>query len=1046
MAGMNTDLEKKREQTQTLIKQGLYDQAVIICGQTLEHLYRWLYKELQPRLKPQEQQSVSKNIDKHGKAVGDLTMGELAGLFEEVRLYDIAERELKRDFSFLKKAQMWRDLRNRATHPQGKPGDKAITRQEAEAFLSTVNLYLQQAGLAEEERPVPGSVKPWHQVAVPHRDIRDGKFDESVFAADLSEVVSGRGPVEYTDADTFFRKTHPTQGLLKLLSTVLSRLAGVGKGEAVIQIQTPFGGGKTHSLVALYHLLKHGANAKHTDAVKAALKESGVSEIPNVRVLTFVGTAADALQGKTPWGEFAHQLGRYDLLKEHDQKRRSPGKDKLYELLKGEPTLILMDEIAEYCVKARDFSDQMMAFIQELTEAVKVLPHCVFVATLPSSIPYGFDKEGERAEQALQQLQRIFGRVEAIYTPVEGEELYEVIRKRLFEDVGDPQEARRVAEDYWQLYQKLGDDVPVEARQTAYRDKMRKAYPFHPELIDGLFERWSSFPSFQRTRGVLRLLAEVIADQYKGRFPAPLIQPAHLNLLVPGIRREFIKHIGNEFESVVASDIVDGNAKAQKIDREMGSEYARFGVASGLASAIFFYSFSGSPEKRGAGVSRLRLAMLRSEIPSAVVGDAVRRLEEDLWYLHAEGGLYYFTNQANLNKVILEKEEAVRDEQLADEIRSRLEKIAGTELKVSLGPASSNDLPDNRERKLAVLSTDHVKQNEHTAKLADEIVNRCGQPFRNYRNTILVMAADASELGGLRQQVKRMLALRAIQTDKTLTNNLSTDNRHALESKLRDAESGIGFRILTTYRHLARATGDKIEWLDLGLPTVGERGSLARRVVDYLRAQEILLPKIAPRQVLQKTMSEETKEKPLGEIYEAYLKYPNLPMLESESVLHDAVLQGVRDSLFGLRSGGRLYLGESVPFGAIDVLASLVRKEVAEAEKVLPDVGTTGDAGTTTQPTGGTQQPLPIPDLTTLPAPPEARVHHLSLRVQVPWDKMADFVRGVLMPLRGDGAEIDVEVTLNARSQEGLRKATLDHKVKETLNQIGAKVIEEKKL
>jgi hypothetical protein len=248
---MNSDVAKKKEQAQALIKQGLYDQAVIICGQILESLYRWLYKEVQPRLKPQEQQSVSKNLEKHGKAVGDLTMGELTGLFEEMRLYDIAERELKRDFSFLKKAQMWRDLRNRATHPQGKPGDKAITRQEAEAFLSTVDLYLQQAGLAEEERPVQGSIRPWYQVAVPHRDIREGKFDESVFAADLSEVVADRGPIEYRDAETFFRKTYPTQGLLKLLSTVLSRLAGQGRGEAIIQIQTPFGGGKTHSLVAL---------------------------------------------------------------------------------------------------------------------------------------------------------------------------------------------------------------------------------------------------------------------------------------------------------------------------------------------------------------------------------------------------------------------------------------------------------------------------------------------------------------------------------------------------------------------------------------------------------------------------------------------------------------------------------------------------------------------------------------------------------------------------------------------------------------------------
>jgi hypothetical protein len=436
--------------------------------------------------------------------------------------------------------------------------------------------------------------------------------------------------------------------------------------------------------------------------------------------------------------------------------------------------------------------------------------------------------------------------------------------------------------------------------------------------------------------------------------------------------------------------------------------------------------------------------MLRSEIPAAVVGDAVRRLEEDLWYLHTEGGLYYFTNQYNLNKVILEKEEAVREEQLADEIRSRMERIAGTELRVSLGPSTSNDLPDNRERKLAILAIDHAKQSEATAKLADEIVNRCGQPFRNYRNAILVLAADNGELGGLRQQVKRMLALRAINSDKTLTANISSEDRHALESKVRDAEGGIGFRILTTYRHLARAAGDKIEWLDLGLPTVGERGSLAKRVVEYLRAQEILLAKIAPRQVLQKTLSEDIKEKPLGEIYEAFLKYPNLPMLESERVLFDAVQEGVRDGLFGIRSDGRIYFGESVPLTVFDATAYLVRKEVAEAKTVPAGTASSGGPGSTSHPTGGTQQPLPIPGSSAPPpSPTDSKVRQLSLRVQVPWDKMADFVRGVLMPLRGDGAEIDVEVSLTARSQEGLRKATLEHRVKETLNQIGAKILDE---
>jgi hypothetical protein len=488
-----------------------------------------------------------------------------------------------------------------------------------------------------------------------------------------------------------------------------------------------------------------------------------------------------------------------------------------------------------------------------------------------------------------------------------------------------------------------------------------------------------------------------------------------LNLAVPEIRREFIKHIGNEFEGVVASDIVDGNAKAQKIDREMGSEYARFGVASGLASAIFFYSFSGSAEKRGAGISRLRVALLRSEIQAAVVGDAVRRLEEELWYLHPEGGLYYFTNQANLNMVILQSEEAVREDQLAEELRKRLEDMSGNDLDVKLFPTASNDLTDTRTRKMGVLSPEYPGRNEAATKYADDLLNHCGQPFRNYRNTVLVLAADANEFSMLRQQIKRLLALKAIQADKGLVNNLSKDNQHALLSKLKDVEAGIGFRVLTTYRHLARAGAEKVEWLDLGLPTVGERATLARRVVEYLRAQEILLAKIAPRQVLQKTLSEDTKEKVLAEVFDAFLKYPNLPMLESESVLYDAVQEGVK--------------------------TELVRKEVAELELAAATPSAPGEVPITA--IGGTQPPLPISGSPATPAPAVAKIRDLRLRVQVPWDKMADFVRGVLMPLRGDGADINVEVSMTAHSEEGLRKATLDHKVKETLAQIGANILEQ---
>ncbi len=398
-------------------------------------------------------------------------------------------------------------------------------------------------------------MKPWRSVAIPHKDIRDGRFDESVFAASLSDVVNKRGPADYYDASLFFARTSPTQGLVNLLAAVVGRLAGTGPGEAVIQIQTPFGGGKTHALVALYHLFKdQSAVTSSADVVQRVLAQTKRAAFPKARLVCFDGTAPGTLSAKTPWGELAAQLGRYDLVREYDEQRLATGKDLLHQVLGDEPVLILMDEIAEYAAKARDFRGQVMAFFQELTETVKVLPRCALVVTLPSSAPYG-----EAGERALSELQRIFGRVEAIYTPVEGAEVYEVLRRRLFENLDfsrDTPEARQVAADidltadnYWQMYQQRGDDIPSEARQPAYKEKLRQAYPFHPQLIDTLYERWSTYPTFQRTRGTLRLLAEVVADLDRREHPAPLIQCAHLNLANSQIRREFLKLILSYFHS-----------------------------------------------------------------------------------------------------------------------------------------------------------------------------------------------------------------------------------------------------------------------------------------------------------------------------------------------------------------------------------------------------------------------------------------------------------------------------------------------------------------
>ncbi|MFN4295067.1 MAG: DUF499 domain-containing protein, partial [Thermoflexales bacterium] len=670
-----------------------------------------------------------------------------------------------------------------------------------------------------------------------------------------------------------------------------------------------------------------------------------------------------------------------------------------------------------------------------------VSPRCALVVTLPSSAPYG--EEGERA---LYELQQIFARVESIQTPVEGEEVYEVIRRRLFEPPGDAtafqQQVSQTALEFFEMYQRLGEDVPREAREPAYRERMRKAYPFHPEVIDVLFERWSTFANFQRTRGVLRLLAQVVRDLYNQRHDAPLILPAHINLALSGVRGEFLRHVGSEFEGVIAADITaGGQAKAERLDHEMGSEYQRFAVARGLAQAIFFASFS-SGERRGVGTQWLRLACLQPGLQPAIIGDALNRLEDELWYLHAENGAYRFSTRPNLNRVIVEKEQAVAPEQIDQALRSQLERVAGDELRVIPWPRSSQDVPDTKELKLAILGPDRPRQSSETEQFARALLEQCGQTYRVYRNTLLVLAPDSDELAGARQQIKRYLAYRAITDDRALMSQLAEESRRSLDVRLRDAESSLAQQVMSAYRHLARAGAQGVEWLNLGLPTVGRHESLARRVCERLEGEDILLQRIAPRQVLKALQNDEA-EKALEAIYEAFLRYPSFPMLKDKSVLLNAVAQGVREGAFGARIGARVWFGEALDPAQLQGDAVLVRNPPPPAEASPAERREAPPAQSVREGAAATMEASAAS-----PADDEAgraqRIAAYALRAAIPWNRLSDFMRGVIWPLQDDGAELEITVSLKARTDGAIKLATIEQKVRETLRQIGARVEDER--
>ena len=608
-------------------------------------------------------------------------------------------------------------------------------------------------------------MRNWFDIAVPHEDIRKGDFDEAVFAAKLGDVTRGQAPEDYNDPFAFYKKTYLTDGLEHLLQRVSEKLDS-GKGPGVVELQTPFGGGKTHALILVYHYLKSGGR------VEEMLPE-GV-ELIEPRIATIVGTDINPSEGfreggtvrRTLWGEIAYQLGGkegYRKLTQNDQDRISPGKNDLRELLEPlQPFVLLIDEVLEYIIRARGIeiaestlASQTLAFFQELTEAVSSLPRGLMIVTLPSSDIEDF---GEADQRNLAQLEKVFGRVEAIYTPVKGEEVYSIIRRRLFEPISDEAAVREIVDGYVRKYQEHKEELPQKTREGEYRHKMELAYPFHPEVIDILYEKWGTFSSFQRTRGVLRLLANVIEERYQSEKNADVILPCDINLDRTAVRQEFLRHIGSEYESVIGSDIAGVDAKSQVLDRaNKGWKH----LAERNATAVFMHSFTADRASRGITMPYIKLSVIRPETIPSLVTEVLHKQSNELWYLNQQGEQYYFADVPNLNRMVIDKKGVVQPSAVREELERRIKRELGTALRCYLWPRSSDEIPDNHDLKLAVLDPDE----HYTEQMLEGWVSRKGSGFRVYKNTLFFALPDRDRHTRFADGIKEYLALQEIQEE-----------------------------------------------------------------------------------------------------------------------------------------------------------------------------------------------------------------------------------------------------------------------------------------
>lgn len=914
-------------------------------------------------------------------------------------------------------------------------------------------------------------MRNWFDIIKPHSDIQKGHFDEAVFAADVGDVADGKAPADYNDPYLFFKKTYLTDGLTNMLTRVHTKLT-TGQGSGVIQVQTPFGGGKTHALVTIYHYLKHGDRVKELLPTGVPASPFGNSPSPSQGegrgggLSVIAGNHWDPLAGKsTPlpligggvggggltrrtfWGEVAFQIGGqagYELFRDSDEQRISPGKEKLRDFLAAhQPFVLLFDEVLEYINRAigvrgesgGSLGTQTFSFFQELTEAVSTIPNGMLVVTLPSSQLEDF---GEREEESLARLSKIFGRLESIETPVRGEEIYAVIRRRLFEVENlHTKEMRETVHRYFQLYQQYRDDLPPKARDLNYKEKMELAYPFHPDLIDILVEKWSTFSSFQRTRGVLRLLANVVEDLYQREVNIDLILPGDINLEKPDIRQEFLKHIGAEYEGVIASDIAGLEAKAQALDR---ANRPWKHLAQRIANAIFCHSFSADDSEKGASLAYLKLAVLRSDTIPALVTDVLQKLTTELWYLNNRVDVFYFSRIPNLNRMILDKKELYNQTYEA-ELKAIIRKEMGTKFTPYLWEESSDAIGDNRSLKLIILRP------EDNGSQIPAWIERKGSAFREYQNTLFFALADTAAFAKMREDVKTYLALQEIEeTVKAGDMPQLETKKDEIQRRLRDLRRDFSYSVRRMYHTLQFGP----QKLDLGQPTAGNEDMSTwywRELTDGNVGA--IVEQLGYRIIVNKLLAS-NQEVASAVILDQFYKNPDLPVPAQPEVIARAIQLGVKEKALGLTemvgeelSPHKLKYGDSISLDAVSFEPGVYVVTSRKVEELLARIPPPPEL------------PLPPPEdedkgenIPQPPPPPLPPVTDKYKRVRlvitgIPASKIADVNRGVLLPLSSLVKDMKFTLEIDVTGEEGVPKATLENKIKETIRQIGASLREE---
>jgi hypothetical protein len=882
------------------------------------------------------------------------------------------------------------------------------------------------------------ALKPWYKVVTPREDLRDNRpLDASEFAVHLDHVRDRRAPADYQDPQRFFERTFMTRSLVELATGVIRRLSGNQvQTSAVYNMTTQFGGGKTHALTALWHLARGGKKATSWRGVDSVLVESGVRSMPEASTAVFVGTEFDSIAGRggsdgtprrrTPWGEIAFQLGGVDAFKavaQHDEDGVAPGGEVIRKFLPADkPVLILMDEIMNYVSRSRSLklSAQLYNFLQNLSEEVRGQANMVLAVSVPASeleMTAEDQSDYERIKKVLDRLGK------AIILSAE-HETSEIIRRRLFEWGGLPDDARKSASAYAEWIQANRNQVPTWFPIDNAREAFGATYPFHPTVLSVFERKWQALPRFQQTRGVLRLLALWVARAYKsgyeGAHKDPLIGLGTAPLEDPMFRAAAFEQLGEtRLEAAITTDIAGRiDSHAPRLDKESVDTIKRARLHQKVASTIFFES-NGGQARAEATLGEVRLAVAEPEIDIGNVETALEALTTSSYYLRVEKNRYRYSLSPNLNKLLADRRATVTSARIDEAVRQEIKDVFDHP-KSPKGvdrvyfAERSNQIPDRPALALIVLTPEQHMQDKTTRSFIESVIREYGASARIFKSALFFVVPESGDT--LREEARKLLAWRDIEDD-AVEGRLDVEDaqKKQLAENIRKAERDLKESVWRTYNKVVLLAKNG-EWktADLGLVHSSAADSLLGLVLQRLRQDGDVEDSVSPA-FLARNWPPALVEWSTKAVRDAFFASPAFPRLLNPEAIKDTISKGVSVGFFAYVSkrGDGTYdpfkWNTSLPANEIELSDEvlLIGKEAAIAYSTGgPGPGPvaapphalaasfTGGESQTTLAIGGGDTPRPKTTTSSPPSPSGAP--KVSWEGDVPWQKWTNLYMRVL--------------------------------------------------